>query len=354
MHKTLKNTLAAIHPVDKTLAKAARARLDNLTKPKESLGRLEHLAVQVYCIQNGKKPLVDPACVYTCAGDHGVVDQGVSLYPREVTRQMVLNFLNRGAAVSVLARTCGLDFKVVDAGCAGLKFDPHPNLIQRKIAPGTADLTLGPAMTEEQCLQALCLGIELAGQAHDQGIRALGLGDMGIGNTSASTALYCACFNLAPQDMTGPGTGLDGAGVARKIKIIEQALEINAKAVKSANPVRILAALGGFEIACLAGLALGAARHGLVMVVDGFISTAAFAVAWKLCPHIMDYAVFAHVSGEPGHQKALELMHAHPLLDLGMRLGEGTGAALALFLLRAAVNVFNDMASFGEAGVSRA
>ncbi|MDY7000654.1 MAG: nicotinate-nucleotide--dimethylbenzimidazole phosphoribosyltransferase [Thermodesulfobacteriota bacterium] len=353
MRKILENTLAAISPVDKTLAKAALVRLDNLTKPKASLGRLEHLAVKVYCIQNGNKPAVDPARIYTCAADHGVVDQGVSLYPREVTRQMVFNFLNQGAAVSVLAKTCGLELKVVDAGCLGPEFDPHPNLVRQKIAPGTFDFTLGPAMTEEQCLQALCLGIDLAGQAKERGIRALGLGDMGIGNTSASTALYCAYFNLAPETMAGPGTGLDGAGVARKIKIIEKGLETNAEAVRSANPIRILAALGGFEIACLAGLALGGARHGLVMVVDGFISTAAFASAWKLCPDIMDYAVFAHVSGEPGHQKALELMHAHPLLDLGMRLGEGTGAALGLFLLRAAVNVFNDMASFGEAGVSR-
>jgi len=346
--------LSAIAPVDLNLVPAGQAHLDNLTKPKGSLGRLEELALQLYLVQGGSAPTADPARVYTVAGDHGVVAQGVSLYPQEVTRQMVQNFLNGGAGINVLARTAGVDLRVVDAGCLGPDFGTHPALINGKVAEGTADLALGPAMSEEQCLRALLLGVELADQARAEGVRVLGTGDMGIGNTTPSTALYCAYLGLDPAAMTGPGTGLDDAGVRRKVEVIKRGLAANAAAVNSGDALAILAALGGYEIACLAGLILGAAKNGQFVCVDGFISTAACVAAWKLAPAVADYVALAHASAEPGHRLAVEKMGKRPLLDLGLRLGEGTGAVLAMFLLRSAAAIFNTMASFASAGVSTA
>jgi nicotinate-nucleotide--dimethylbenzimidazole phosphoribosyltransferase len=346
--------LSAIVPVDLNLVPAGQAHLDNLTKPKGSLGRLEELALQLYLVQGGSTPTADPARVYTVAGDHGVVAQGVSLYPQEVTRQMVQNFLNGGAGINVLARTAGVDLRVVDAGCLGPDFGAHPALINGKVAEGTADLALGPAMSEEQCLRALLLGVELADQARAEGVRVLGTGDMGIGNTTPSTALYCAYLGLDPAAMTGPGTGLDDAGVRGKVEVIKRGLAANAAAVDSGDALAILAALGGYEIACLAGLILGAAKNRQFVCVDGFISTAACVAAWKLAPAVADYVALAHASAEPGHRLAVAKMGKRPLLDLGLRLGEGTGAVLAMFLLRSAAAIFNTMASFVSAGVSTA
>ncbi len=346
--------LAAIAPVDQGLAQAGQAHLDNLTKPQGSLGRLEELALQLYLVQGGQAPKADPARVYTVAGDHGVVAEGVSLFPQEVTRQMVQNFLSGGAGINVLARTVGAELFVVDAGCLGPDFDEHPNLIRGKVAQGTANLAKGPAMTREQCVQALLLGVKLADSAHEAGVRVLGTGDMGIGNTTPSTALYCAYLGLDPASMTGPGTGLDKQGVSRKVEVVRQGLAVNAGVVASGDPLDILAALGGLEIACLAGLVLGGARNRQLVCVDGFISTAACVAAWKLCPACLDYVALSHASAEPGHRHAVEAMGKKPLLDLGLRLGEGTGAALAMFLVRSAAAIFNEMASFASAGVSTA
>jgi len=363
MATRLEQTLNDIRPVDSKLAQLAKSHLDDLTKPLGSLGRLEEIAIKLYLIQQthavapamSLAPLVvDPARIYTVAGDHGVTAAGVSLYPQEVTRQMVLNFVRGGAAVNVLARTVGVELQVVDAGSVGGGYPEAKNLIQRKIAPGTANIEHGPAMSQEHCQQALELGVELAADAAAAGCRVLGLGDMGIGNTTPSTALYCAFFGIEPSEITGPGTGLAAEGVARKAAVIERALVANSAAVLSKDPLRILAALGGYEIATLAGVTLGAAAHGLAVAVDGFISTAAYAAAWKLCPAVADYAFFAHASAEPGHRRVLAALDAEPLLDLGMRLGEGTGSALAIVLLRAAANIFNDMATFSGAGVSKA
>lgn len=334
-----------------SLALMGRARLDNLTKPRGSLGRLEDLALRLFLIQ-GREPGVDPARIYTVAGDHGVAARGVSLFPQEVTRQMVANFLSGGAAVNVLAEVAGVEHFVVDAGCAGPQFDPHPALIRNRIAPGTADISVGPAMIEEECLEALLLGADLAEKAAKAGIRALGAGDMGIANTTPSTALYCALLDLDPAEVAGPGTGLDRAGVGRKAGIVAQALEANAAAVAGRDPLAVLAALGGLEIACLAGLVLGGAACGLVVCLDGFISTAAYAAARAICPRVSGYCVLSHASAEPGHALAVERLGLEPVLDLGMRLGEGTGAALVLPVLRAAAAVFNRMASFADAGVS--
>lgn len=354
MRTQLEAVLAAITPLDRTLTPAGQAHLDNLTKPQGSLGRLEELALQLYLVQGGQAPQADPCRVYTVAGDHGVVEEGVSLFPQEVTRQMVLNFVGGGAGINVLARTSGAELFVVDAGCLGGGFPEHPNLIQGKVAQGTANIAKGPAMTREQCVQALLLGVELADRAQAAGVRVLGTGDMGIGNTTPSTALYCAYLGLDPANMTGPGTGLDKQGVSRKTEVIRAALAVNAAAVAAGDPLDILAALGGLEIACLAGLILGGAKNSQLVCVDGFISTAACVAAWKLCPATADYTVLAHASAEPGHKYAVEKMGKAPLLHLGLRLGEGTGAAIAMYLLRSAAAIYNDMASFASAGVSEA
>lgn len=352
MRATLTAVLSAIHPVEQSLAQAAQAHLDNLTKPRGSLGRLEDLALQLCLIQGGQPPKADPARVYTIAGDHGVVEEGVSPFPQEVTRQMVLNFLNGGAGINVLAKTAGAQLYVVDAGSKGPDFDEHPQLIRAKVAEGTANLAKGPAMSTDQCLRALLLGVELADRAQAEGVRVLGTGDMGIGNTTPSTALYCAYLGLPPEAMTGPGAGLNKEAVARKVEVIKRGLAVNAAAVATGDALEILAALGGLEIACLAGLILGGAKNRQLVCVDGFISTAACVAAWKLCPAIADYVVLSHASAEPGHRLAVQTLGKKPLLDLGLRLGEGTGAAVAMFLVRSAAAIYTDMATFAQAGVS--
>jgi nicotinate-nucleotide--dimethylbenzimidazole phosphoribosyltransferase len=354
MESEFNKVLGGIQPVDQSLAPRGQAHLDDLTKPQGSLGRLEDLALKLYLVQEGNAPVADPMRVYTIAGDHGVNDEGVSLFPQEVSRQMVLNFLNGGAGINALAGTVGAELFVVDAGCCGGPFDEHPSLIQDKIAPGTANLAQGPAMTREQTIKALMLGISLADRAHADGVKVLGTGDMGISNTTPSTALYCAYLGLDPEAMTGPGTGLDKKGVASKAQVVRKGLTANAAAIAAGDPVDILAALGGFEIAALAGLVLGGAKNRQLVCVDGFISTAAYLAAWKICPTVMDYCIISHASAEPGHKKAVETMGLTPYLDLGFRLGEGTGAACAMFLVRAATDMFNKMATFSDAGVAEA
>ena len=351
MHEEFKRAVAAIRPVDRSLAEGAQAHIDNLTKPRGSLGRLEELALQLYLVQEGA-PVADPMRIYTVAGDHGVNDEGVSLFPQEVTRQMILNFLNGGAGINVLAGTAGVQLYVVDAGSCGGGYDEHPLLIQAKVAPGTANLAKGPAMTGEQCIQALLLGVSLADRAAADGVRVLGTGDMGISNTTPSTALYCAYLGLAPEAVTGPGTGLDAGGVASKAEVVGRGLAVNGDVVASGDPVAILAALGGFEIAALAGLILGGAKNRQLVCVDGFISTAAYTAAWKICPEVRDYCVLSHASAEPGHAEAVRELGLKPLLDLEFRLGEGTGAACAMYLVRSAADMYNKMASFADAGVS--
>jgi nicotinate-nucleotide--dimethylbenzimidazole phosphoribosyltransferase len=344
--------ISRITPTDAALAAKAQAHLDDLTKPQGSLGRLEEIAKKLFLIGNGKPPTVDPAVIFTCAGDHGVAAEGVSLFPQEVTRQMVLNFVNGGAGINVLSRQAGAELKVVDAGTAGGTYPEHPQLVQAKVAPGTANMAKGPAMTEEQCLAALTLGIRLADEAAAKDCRALCTGDMGIANTTPSTALYSAFLGLDPLAVTGPGTGLDAGGVSRKAKVIAACLEVNREAVASKDPLRILAALGGYEIACIAGLILGGAANRMAVLVDGFISTAGFVAAAAFVPAVADYCFFSHASAEPGHQAVMRALDARPVLDLDLRLGEGTGAALALMVLRASAAIYNEMATFSQAGVS--
>ena len=345
------STIKNIRPLDKKHLLSAQARLDSQTKPQGSLGTLETLACRLVAIAKGNQPLIDPVRIYTCAGDHGVAAQNVSLFPQEVTRQMVHNFLRQGAAINVLARTANIDLKIVDTGCLGDPFPAHNNLLDRKVASGTIDFTQGPAMTKKQCELALTNGIELAQQAAAQNIRALGTGEMGIANTTAATALFCAFLKLDPVEITGPGTGLSVEGIKHKVKVIKQALDLHHEVLRTQDPLAILAALGGFEIATLTGLILGSAAVGLPVVVDGFISVSAYVAARAFCPGVKDYTFFAHVSAEPGFKKIIEVLNEKPLLDLGMRLGEGTGVALAMFIMRSAIDIYNDMATFTQAGV---
>ncbi len=347
--------LGRIKAPDPGLEAPARRILDNLTKPKGSLGRLEDLAALLYRVQGGIRPLkAAPALMFTIAGDHGVAAKGVSSSPQSVTRQMVLNFLNGGAAINALCRSCGLDLKVVDAGVLGEDFPDHPNLVRAKIARGTADLSEGPAMSRSQCLRALLLGLDLAADAHSRGYACLGTGEMGIGNTTPSSALFCAWLGLSPEDATGLGAGLHPDKLNGKIAVIRQSLALHKPAIDSGRPMDVLAALGGLEIAALAGLILGAASLRLPILIDGFISSAACLAAVKLAPAARDYCIFAHSSAEAGHAGALKLLEQAPLLNLGLRLGEGSGAALGYAVLKAAVAMFNEMRSFSQAGVDEA
>lgn len=341
-------------PVDDGLKARAKAHLDNLTKPPGSLGRLEDVALRLYCIQEGRTPLrADPAIMFTVAGDHGVAVEGVSMFPQEVTRQMVANFLRGGAAINVLSRVAGAELRVVDAGCVGGPYAPHPLLIDARCGDGTANFTQGPAMSPDVCRAALERGAAIAGKAAAGGYVCVGVGEMGIANTTAATALYCALLHLEPEEIAGPGTGASPEIVRHKARTVRRACAANAASLEQGAPLKILAALGGFEIAVMAGLMLGAARHRLIVLVDGFISTAAYTAARALCPAVKGYCFLSHASEEPGYAPVLRALGEElPLLDLGLRLGEGTGAALALPLLRAAAAVFNDMATFAQAGVT--
>ena len=352
MEDKIYSVLRQIAAPDRGAEAEGKARLADLTKPLGSLGRVEDLALVLWRIQ-GRLPLAaDPARIYTAAGDHGVALQGVSPYPQEVTRQMVLNFLGNGAAINVFCRTAGVEQMVVDAGCLGEAFAPHPKLIARRIKNGTDDFTQGPAMSREDCLRCLILGIELAESAAAEGIVCLGTGEMGIANTTPATALFCAFLGLEPEGVVGPGAGLAPEKLKHKAGVVAAGLALHRDVATGQDPIAVLAALGGLEIAVLCGLVLGAAHARLPIVIDGFISTSAAVAALAMAPQARDFCIFSHGSAEPGHKLVLEALGVSPLLDLGMRLGEGTGAALGIFLLRCAANIFNDMATFSQAGVS--
>lgn len=339
----------AIPPVDPSAAQAARERQAALTKPAGSLGALEDLSIRLAAMTGRMDPPLEEAVVFTLAGDHGVAVQGVSAYPQAVTGQMVLNFLGGGAAVNVLARALGARVVVADLGVAA-DLPAHPTLRRLRVRPGTRDITAGPAMTREEALAALEGGRRLVREELQVGLDVALTGDMGIANTTPSACLVCHFTGLDPSQVVGRGTGVDDAGLARKVRAVRRALEINREL--AADALGALAALGGFEIAGLVGVILEAASHRRPAVLDGFISTAAALVAAALQPSSRDYMVAAHRSQELGHAAALAALGLRPLLDLELRLGEGTGALLALPLLRAAVRVLNEMATFQEAGVS--
>jgi nicotinate-nucleotide--dimethylbenzimidazole phosphoribosyltransferase len=329
-------------PLDATAMRSAREELDRKTKPRRSLGRLEELAVQLAGIGVDE---VRPAIV-VAAGDHGYADEGVSAYPSEVTRQMLLNFVSGGAAIAVLAREQRAELLVVDAGVREPVEDARVRAV--RIGAGTADAARGPAMSRDDAVAAIAAGRELARELAER-CTVVALGDMGIGNTTAASALHAALLGLPPAVVCGPGTGLDAEGVRRKVDVVERALAANAPL---GGAVDVLAALGGYEIAFLVGLALGAAAERLAIVLDGFIVAAAALVAAGLEPGVTEYMVAAHVSPEPGHQLSLEALGLQPLLDLELRLGEATGAALALPLLRSSLAVLREMATFESAHVT--
>jgi len=329
---------------------ALAARLDHLiddkTKPRGSLGVLERLARQIGLIQRSERPAVRQPAIVVCAGDHGVTAEGISAYPQSVTWQMVENFLAGGAAINVFARQHDCALHIVDAG-VNHQFGPRAGLTDRKVAPGTANFCVQPAMSRAQCEQAMQHGMDLV--ASLQG-NVLGFGEMGIGNTTAAAALMAAFTGIAVRDCVGAGTGLDAQGIEHKRVVIERALQLHRDAT---DPLARLAALGGFEIAFIAGAMLGAAAQRRVLVIDGFIVTSAVLVASALQPALLDYCVFSHCSDEAGHRRMLDHLGARALMQLELRLGEGTGSALALPLLRSATAFLAEMATFSSASVSQ-
>lgn len=347
----LKETLERIYEPHYSLGEKVQARLDNLTKPRGSLGRLEELAKQVVIITGRERPRVERKVILTLAGDHGVVEEGVSAFPKEVTPQMVLNFLRGGAGINVLSRHTGCRVVVVDIG-VDYDFGDMPGLVRRKVGRGTKNMAKGPAMTPGEAVSAIETGISLAGEMAKEGVDIIGTGDMGIGNTTPSSAIVAAITGEAVARVTGRGTGIDGQSLARKVQVIERALEVNRPNPK--DGLDVLSKVGGFEIGGIAGIILGAASHRLPVVIDGFISGAGALIAYLLQPRVKDYLIASHCSAEQGHMVVLDFLGLNPLLDLDLRLGEGTGAALGISLVEAAVKVLNDMATFGEAGVSDA
>jgi nicotinate-nucleotide--dimethylbenzimidazole phosphoribosyltransferase len=344
----LRQTLERIVPVDMEAIAAAGLELDRKTKPRGSLGRLERLAAQYAGIRGQAAPGPPAFAVIVAAADHGYAEDGVSAYPAEVTAQMVRTFATGGAAICVLSREAGARLVVVDVGVRE-RVDGVRDL---RVGAGTANAALGPAMTREQAVRAIVAGAELARELAEEGATVLALGDMGIGNTTAAAALSARILDVEPAIVCGPGTGLDEDGVQRKVAVVQRALAANPPLRD--DPVETLAALGGFEIALLAGAILGAASERLAIVLDGFIVGAAALVASRLSAACGGYLIAGHLSPEPGHRLALDALGLEPLLDLELRLGEGTGAVLALPLLRSAVALLAEMATFETAGVADA
>jgi nicotinate-nucleotide--dimethylbenzimidazole phosphoribosyltransferase len=346
----VKETLDRIKPVNPDLLQKAQLLLDNKTKPLGSLGRLEEFARRIVAISGSLQPDVSKKVVYTFAGDHGIVEEGVSLFPKEVTPQMVLNFLSGGAGINVLARHVEADVRVVDVG-VDYDFSDTIGLIHKKVARGTRNFTKGPAMTRAEMLAAVKVGLDLADNCRTEGVGLVGTGEMGIGNTTPSSAIIAAISGKSVAEVTHRGTGINDAALLHKIRVIEQGLTTNKP--DPSDPLDVLAKVGGLEIAAISGLVLGCAANSIPVVIDGFISTAGALIASELHPNVRDYIFAAHQSVEIGHHFMLERIGAAPILDLKFRLGEGTGAALAMTLIEAGVKVLNEMATFEQAGVSR-
>ena len=357
MHSPAEFPRFVLAPLDRALTKELQRKIDQKTKPLGALGRLETLALQLGLIQRSLSPQVVNPHVLVCAGDHGAAKAGVSAFPQEVTWQMVENFLAGGAAINVLAKQAGMTLVVADAGVAH-EFGPREGLANLKVgAGGTANYLDGAAMSDAECATAMANGTQLAREFAAAGCNVLGFGEMGIGNTASASLITHCITGLPLADCVGRGTGLDDAGLARKRVLLAQALAAWAerpatRASSGEDALRVLARFGGFEIAMLAGAMLAAAEARMTLLIDGFIVTSALLVAAQVSPAILDYCVYAHCSHEAGHRLQLDRLKGEPLLDLGLRLGEGTGAALALPLLKAACALMNEMASFASAGVS--
>jgi nicotinate-nucleotide--dimethylbenzimidazole phosphoribosyltransferase len=338
-------------PIDALAADAARRRQEQLTKPRGSLGRLEEIAIRLAGLQGTSTPSPDPVQILLFAADHGVAAEGVSAFPQTVTIQMVRNIAGGGAAISVLARVLDARIEILDLGTAEDP-GPIPGVRSERIGPGTGNIARGPAMSDIQLAAAMNAGRAAAARAVDSGARLLIGGEMGIANTTAATALACALLDLPADELVGPGTGLDPEGVARKADVIATALALHAG--PDHTPLHLLGRLGGFELAAITGAFITAAQRGLPVLVDGFVVTAAAIAAVRIQPEVLDWMLFSHGSAEPGHRRMLEALDADPLLDLDLRLGEGSGAAVAVPILRLACALHQQMATFGEAGVSEA
>jgi len=346
----LEETLEKIRPLDRAVEILAQRRLDSLTKPQGSLGKLEDLALRVAVIQGRVPPRLGRKLLFIFAADHGITEEGVSAYPKDVTAQMTHNFLRGGAAINVLARHHNVEVEVIDAG-VDYEFAAAPALRNCKVRRGTGNFSRGPAMTAVEARQSIETGIRLVQQVAAEDLFLLGAGEMGIGNTSSAAAMLCAFTGASPRDMAGRGTGIDDATLEKKIAAIERGLELNQP--NPSDPLDVLAKVGGLEIGALAGVFLGAAAFRIPMVLDGFISGAAALLACRLCPSAREVFFASHLSAERGHRLLLEKLKLAPLLDLQMRLGEGTGACILMGLIEAAARIMNEMETFEAAGVNR-
>jgi len=339
-----------ITPINVEIKPAIQQAIHRKTKPIESLGVLESIALQVGQIQNSLTPKLQRPCVLVFAGDHGIVKEGVSAYSQAVTAQMVLNFLSGGAAINVFARQHDMVLRVIDCG-VNFDFKHAANLVHAKIAFGTQNFLHEPAMTQIQCEQALTLGHAFVAKEMEVGTNIFAFGEMGIGNTSSASCIMSLLCNLPISKCVGRGTGLNDAGLIKKTKVLRKALQQHK--LDHADPMQVLTSFGGLEIAMMVGAMLAAAQHSAVLLIDGFIATSALLVAAKMQPNILQYCIFSHCSDEAGHQQMLDYLQVKPLLNIGLRLGEGTGAVLAYPLVQSAVNFLNEMASFESAGVSK-
>jgi nicotinate-nucleotide--dimethylbenzimidazole phosphoribosyltransferase len=345
----INHVIASIKPLDERAMEEARKRQDRLTKPKGSLGQLESVSIRVAGIKGEPRPRIVHKVIFTLAGDHGITKEGVSAYPSEVTPQMVYNFLRGGAGINVLARHVGVRVVVADLGVASV-LERHPALKDKKVAKGTKNMAKGPAMSREEAIRSIEAGIELVEEELANGIDILGTGDMGIGNTTPSSAIAAAFTCADVATVTGRGTGLDDEGWRQKVNVIKKVLEINRPDPK--DPIDVLSKVGGFEIGGIAGVILAGAKYRIPIVIDGFISGAAALIATSLSSQVKPYLIASHRSAEQGHKIILEYLGLKPLLDLDLRLGEGTGAALGIFLVEASLRILDEMATFAEAGVS--
>ncbi len=346
---SLEQTVSNIEPLNDDAMESARERQQSLTKPEGSLGYLEEISVRLAGIFEEPAPVIRRKLVILAAADHGVVSEGVSAYPQEVTSQMVANFLGGGAAINVLARQVGAEVVVVDAGVAK-DLPAHPKLELARVGRGTANIAKGAAMSRSDAVKIVEAGIAVAAEKVSGGVDILGTGDMGIGNTTASSAITAVVTGADPDQTTGRGTGVSESGLRHKTDVVRRALEVNQP--DPADGIDVLAKVGGFEIGFLAGVVLGGAEARRPVVLDGFVSGAAALIACTLCPGARDYLVAAHRSAEPGHGTVLSHLGLRPLLELDMRLGEGAGAALAMHLVEAAAKCMAEMATFTDAGVS--
>ncbi len=361
---SVREVIQKIQPVKQELYEVAQRRLDSLTKPQGSLGRLEEFAKRLVSITENTMPVLDKKIIFTFAGDHGVADEGVSAYPKEVTRQMVFNFLKGGAGINVLARHAGADVVVIDIGVDydfpkagdGPDFNPTKGetaglFISKKVVMGTKNMRKGSAMTSQEAEQCINVGIELAAGYAKRGYKIFATGEMGIANTTPSSAIAAVLTGRPISEVTGRGTGISDEALKSKIRVVEDAISLNKP--DPSDPLDVLAKVGGAEIGGIAGLIIGAATKRIPVVIDGFISTAGALIAYCLEPKIKDYMFAAHNSAEIGHRAMLEKIGLRPILDLDLRLGEGTGAALAMLMIEAGLKIYKEMATFGEAGVSK-